>query len=47
MNMESNNSSQKSVNAMPLCDFLQSHFEVVLKLMRIAELFIVMTTSPG
>ena len=32
---------------MPLCDFLQSNFEVVLKIMTIAELFIVMTTSPG
>ena len=37
----------KRVNAMPLWDFLQNHFEVVLKIMTIAELFIVMTTSPG
>ena len=39
--------SIKSVNAMPLWNFSQSHFEVVLKIMTIAELFIVMTTSPG
>ena len=31
----------KSVNAMPLWDFLQSHFEVVFKIMTIAELLIV------
>ena len=37
----------KSVNAMPLWDFLQSHFEVVFKIITIAELFIVVTTSPG
>ena len=37
----------KSVNAMPLWDFLQSHFEVVFKIMTIGELFIVVTTSPG
>ena len=35
-----------SLNAMPLWDFLQSHFEVVLKIMTIAKLFIVMTASP-
>ena len=35
--------SIKSVNAMPLLDFLQSHFEVVLKIMTIAKSFIVMT----
>ena len=39
--------SMKSVNAMPLSDFLQSHFEVVLKIMTIAELFIAMTALPG
>ena len=39
--------SIKSVNAMPPWDFLQSHFEMVLKLMTIAKLFIVMTTSLG
>ena len=32
---------------MPLWDFLQSHFEVVFKIMTIAELFIVVKTSPG
>ena len=32
---------------MPLWDFLQRNFEVVLKIMTIAELFIVMTTSSG
>ena len=37
----------KSVNAMPLWDFLQSPIEVVFKIMTIAELFIVVTTSPG
>ena len=37
--------SIKSVNAMPLWDFLQSHFEAVLKIMTIAKLFIVMTAS--
>ena len=37
--------SIKSVNAMPLWNFLQDHFEVVLKIMTIAELFIVMTAS--
>ena len=39
--------SIKRVNAMPLWDFLQSNFEVVLKIQTIAELFIVMATSPG
>ena len=39
--------SIKRVNAMPLWDFLPSSFEVVLKIMTIAELFILMTTSPG
>ena len=37
----------KSVNSMPLWDFLQSHFEVVFKMITIAELFIVVTTSSG
>ena len=32
---------------MPLWDFLQSHFEMVFKIMTIAELFMVVTTSPG
>ena len=36
--------SIKSVNAMPLWDFLPSNFEVVSKIMTIAELFIAMTT---
>ena len=39
--------SINSVNVMPFWDFLQSHFEVVLKIMTIAELFIVMTASLG
>ena len=39
--------SINSVNGMPLWDFLQSHFEVGLKIMTIAELFIVMTASLG
>ena len=39
--------SSKNINAMPLWDFLPSSFEVVLKIMTIAELFIIMTTSPG
>ena len=39
--------SIKSVNAIPLWDFLPSNFEVVLTKMTIVELFIVMTTSPG
>ena len=39
--------SIKKVNAMPLWDFLPSIFEVVLEIMIIAELFMVMTTSPG
>ena len=39
--------SINSVYAMPLWDFLQSHFEVVLKIMTIAELFIIMTASLG
>ena len=37
--------SIKGVNAMPLWEFLQSHFEGVLKIMTIAELFVVMTVS--
>ena len=37
--------SIKSVNAMSLWYFLQSHFEVVLKIMTIAELFIVMNND--
>ena len=39
--------SIKRVNAMPLWDFLQINFRMVLKIMTIAELFIVMTTSPS
>ena len=37
--------SIKGINPMPLWDFLQSHFEGVLKIMTIAELFVVMTAS--
>ena len=34
-------------NAMPAGISSKGHFEVVLKIMTVAELFIVMTTSPG
>ena len=39
--------SIKRVNAMPLWDFCVSDFEVALKVIIIAELFIVMTISSG
>ena len=40
--------SIKKVNAMPLCDFCASDFEVaILKMIIRTSLFIAMTTSPG
>ena len=39
--------SIKSVNAVPIWDFLRSHFEVVMRIMTIAKVFTVMTTLPG
>ena len=41
--------SIKSVNACagPLWDFLPNNFEVVLIIMTIAEIFVLVTTSPG
>ena len=39
--------SIKRVNAMPLWDFCVSNSEVALKIIIVAELFIVMTISPG